>query len=371
MRFGMVGSVAATLVLCLLVTASSSGASWPASYTDGPLGANEVLPNATGGVLLSLWTGVAGNTETQQRALLQQRITDMGRSPDVIGFKCSGNCSPGTAGLDVSSSNLAENWIHSKGAVPFVTWNPGSSDFTAIAAGRYDSQINAAAQRFKTFGHRIMVRMFQEFNLNSWTPSAFVSAWQHIVNRFKADGASNVGFVWCPTEQANTTTRAQIRATYPGDSYVDWVSSDSYNWDENGAYSATRPGWNEFSWIFNYQLSGMPSMEQEWRPTKPFFVSETGTKYDTAGVPSGHTVDPNRKANWYRNIPSAVASMPYLIGVQFFDQDVTKFEGNDWRVDHDQPSSSSTTGPFDSNTYQGFLDMSHATAFNSGVAGGS
>ena len=92
------------------------------------------------------------------------------------------------------------------------------------------------------------------------------------------------------SEQAGGT-RTQVNASYPGDQYVDWISSDGYNWDENTAFNAGVPGWAEFRRIFNYKLKAHPSMEQQWGREKPFFVSETGSKYDTAGVPSGHTVD--------------------------------------------------------------------------------
>jgi beta-mannanase len=221
-----------------------------------------------------------------------------------------------------------------------------------------------------------MVRMFPEFNLSSWNPTDFINAWRHIVTRMHADGATNVGFVWNPTEQADGNgTRTKINSTYPGDAYVDWISSDSYNWDKNGAYNACRPGWNEFSWIFNYDKTcgSYGSMERQWGPEKPFFVAETGTKYDTAGVPSGHAQDPNRKKNWFINVESAALSMPYLVGVDFFDQDVHTLEpGNNWRVDSNCAGSGSNCngGSTDRNTYSGFLSMADSSQFGGGVAGG-
>lgn len=455
------------------VLSSGNGSSWPSTYFNGPLGGNEVLPATHGHTLMSLWVGTVGDTASQERSLVQQRITDMGRSPDLIGFQCDSRCSPRSGTFDTapgarsrvivritggqplcsldghrarpcarkyklrrrqslslrtrargaragvyatssrrviavtalgplcsvdrhrarpcrrnyglrpphtltlraratSSSDLSENWIHSKGAVSFVTWSPGGS-YAQIAAGSADSEINAAASRFKAFGHRIMVRMFEEFDLHSWNTQDFISAWRHVVVRMQSDGATNVGFVWCPTEEAGGLRR-KINASYPGDAYVDWVSSDSYNGDSNTVYSATVPGWNEFSWIFNYHLTGYPSMEQQWGPEKPYFVSETSSKYDTADVPSGHTVDPNRKEHWFINIESAAANMPYLVGVQFFDADVHALEpGNNWRVDSpcDSAGTNCTNGSTDANTYSGFLSMADSSQFSGGVAGGN
>ena len=375
----LVVALAAALVVAAVVWAaanavvtSSSGSSWPSTYFNGPLGNNEVLPATQGHTLLSLWSGVVGKTASQERSLVQRRITDMGRSPDLIGFQCDRRCSAGSATFDTSRTHLSENWIHSKSAIPFVTWSPGGS-YAQIAAGSEDSEIDAAAKRFEAFGHRIMVRMFEEFDLHSWNTQAFISAWRHVVVRMQSDGARNVGFVWCPTEQASAA-RTQINASYPGDAYVDWVSSDSYNGDTNTAYSATVPGWNEFSWIFNYHLTGYPSMQQQWGPEKPFFVSETSSKYDTAGVPSGHTVDPNRKKNWFINIESAAANMPYLVGVQFFDSDVHALEpGNNWSVDSpcDSAGNNCTNGSTDANTYSGFLSMADSSQFSGGVGDAS
>jgi Glycosyl hydrolase family 26 len=366
--------VTTTATVTASTTTTAPASPWPASYTDGPLGANEVLPKAPGGVLLGLWGGVAGNSAAQQRAFMQQRMTDMGRTPDVIGFACDAACAPGSAMLDTSSTDLSENWIRSLGAIPFVTWDPGSStDFTGIAAGNYDAAINAAAARFEAFGHPIMLRMFEEFNLRTWNPAQLVAAWQHVVNLFKADGATNVGFVWCPSEYGNSTERAEILQSYPGDSYVDWVSSDGYNDASSDADSQPCvAGWADFAQLFNYTANNAncgtnaPSMERQYGPTKPFFVSETGSKFDPSNAAN--------KAAWFTNIASqAIPAMPYLIGVQFFDQDVNSEEpGNNWRVDSNcqDDGTNCNAGSTDTTTYQGFLTMSHAAAFNVGAAAG-
>ena len=205
-------------------TGPNCGVNWPASYLDGPLGQNEVLPKSKGGVLLGLWSGVTGYNTAQERSFLQQRISDMGRTPDIVGFQSDNPVSPGNASLDVSSTELSENWIHSLGAVPFISWYPDGT-YAQIAAGNSDSEIDTAATRFKTFGHRIMVRMFQEFdhgNPGSWNITDFINAWRHIVNRFAADGATNVGFVWEPTSRpiarpaSRLTSRIQATSTWTG-----------------------------------------------------------------------------------------------------------------------------------------------------------
>jgi hypothetical protein len=342
---------------------------WPSTYTNGPLGSNEVLPAVKGHTLLALWTAVGGNTESQQRALAQKRITDMGRVPDVIGFGgCSGSCAPGSSGYDVSSTDLAENWIHARGAIPAVmNYDPGSKDYAAIAAGSYDSRIDAAASRFKAFGHRIMVRMWVEFNIQgAWNTTDFINAWRHVVNRVKADGATNVGWWWSPGEQGDGNgIRAQTDASYPGDAYIDWVGTDNYNGNSG---SPCRTGWAEFGYLFGYTSTdcGFGGEERTWGPRKPFVVGETGSKYDAS--------QPDRKKQWFLNIPAALAQMPYMVGVSFFDQDVHIFEpGNNWRVDSpcDRAGSHCTDGSTDANTYSGFLSMAGSPQFSGGAAGGT
>lgn len=56
--------------------------------------------------------------------------------------------------------------------------------------------------------------------------------------------------------------------------------------------------------------------------------------------------------------------MPYLIGIEFFDQDVTQIETNDWRPDSNQPATSTTAGSFDATTYRGFKDLAASPVFN-------
>ena len=235
------GLIVAAIVWAATTATVSSGTEgrWPRTYFTGPLGSNEVLPATHGHTLLSLWSGISGNTASQERSLMQQRITDMGRSPDLIGFQCDSRCSAGSGTFDTalgarsrvivritggqplcsrdwhrarpcarkyrlrrrqsmtvrtrargaagayatssrrmiavtglgplcsvdrhrarpcardyglrpphtltlraratSSTQLSENWIHSKGAVPFVTWRPDGS-YAQIAAGSADSE---------------------------------------------------------------------------------------------------------------------------------------------------------------------------------------------------------------------------------------
>jgi hypothetical protein len=267
-------------------------------------------------------------------------------------------------------------WVHNQGSVPVVNWTPAAT-LDQIASGAFDQCYIGVADYFKQFSFRIMLRIMFEMDGNwyPWsacgtvsptaTPSEFVADWRRIVGIFRQQGATNVGFWWTPTEGYN---RACADQSYPGDAYVDWVGSDVYNTDNSSWSTPLHNGWAEFNEMFNYSQngSGQPavSKEAEWGPVKPFVVGETGSKYDTSTA--------IHKANWFRNIASVAApTMPYLRGVEFADRWAGFPEYNDWRVDSNQPPGTTTVGSLDATTYQGFLDMSHASVFNSGVAGGA
>ena len=99
-------------------------------------------------------------------------------------------------------------------------------------------------------------------NVNS-CGAPFIAAWQRMVNVFKANGASNVGFDWNPEEGV---TRSCISSSYPGDAYVDWVGSDWYNVCLVGNTSQwctpLHSGWAQFGELFNYTALGSTIVSQ-------------------------------------------------------------------------------------------------------------
>ena len=69
--------------------------------------------------------------------------------------------------------------------------------------------------------------------LGSDGPTGFVQAWRHIVDVFRANGATNVAWVFCPGQDA---LRGDCRGQGPGgrrvlsgNQYVDWIAEDAYS----------------------------------------------------------------------------------------------------------------------------------------------
>lgn len=166
--------------------------------------------------------------------------------------------------------------IDKRGALAMVSWEPWDADgkpakLWAIARGRYDGYLRRSAHLAKLWGKPVMARFAQEMN-GSWapweqghvgsTPRSFILAWRHVVSVFRQAGADNVIWVWCPNVN---TGHLQFMQYYPGDSWVDWVGLDGFNW--GGSI-----GWRSFSEIF------AGSYEEVARETsKPIVIAETGS----------------------------------------------------------------------------------------------
>ena len=395
-------SVNARVVAMEEAVAGAPGPSFPASYYTGPLGANNVLPNSETGALLILWHEIEGQTGTQRRASLLQRMVDCGgRDLDCVGIHYGGIDSeiPGRGGSSMGSG--AEAWAHSVGAIPCVSWvhnryTKGTTNLCTMQEvnnGLHDAAITEAANYWEGLGYRIMWRLWWEFDGN-WFPwsqrdssaltggncndgfpnpgctfTEWKTAWQRCVSLVQAAGATNVGFWWAPTSWNNRTVSS---ACYPGDAYIDWVGADGYN--QASATVQTSPlhaGWADFWELYNPTGHGTASVSihNEFGPSKPFYVAETNTLYD-----SGTST---RKADWYRNINDhafAKPDMPYFYGIQLFDNDLHSTEGFDWRVDVNQTyaqKQTNTQGAFHAVTYQGFKDFAAHADWNVGAIGGA
>ncbi len=200
-----------------------------------------------------------------------------------------------------------------------------------------------------------MLRAFAEFD-GAGLPyqgcgPALISAWQRMVGIFQAQGATNVGFWWVPTEGQN---RACVASSYPGDNYVDWVGSDWYNsclvGNQSQWCTPLHPGAGSFAELFNYTALGSTALAQHdtWGPHKPFVIGETGAWYDQNY--------PTYKGAWQAGIAVQAEQMHWLRGIEFYDADVSATEGalNNFRVD--APLS-------DPSAYQGFLELAASPWF--------
>jgi hypothetical protein len=177
--------------------------------------------------------------------------------------------------------------IRSFGAIPFFSWGSQSTPVPAdlnipdfqlidIASGAYDSYIREFAEDARDWGHPFFLRFNWEMNSNwfPWAegangnqPGEFVLAWQRVRDIFKAVGAGNASFVWCPYAHADKQRFGPLARYYPGDAYVDWTCLDGFNWAKNGVNPQP---WRSFDEIFGRSYRTITKLA----PSKPMILAE-------------------------------------------------------------------------------------------------
>jgi hypothetical protein len=210
-----------------------------------------------------------------------------------------------------------EPWDIQNGRIPMISWNGAGVQSSTIAAGNHDGLIISRADAIKALGAPVFIRWFWEMDGNKkaqWAegPENYVKAWKRIVDLFRARGATNAVWVWCPNASAFDDGKAL--AWYPGPSYVDWICADGYNFAPN------RPGdrWRNFDEIFVHFY------EQGAKLNKPMMVGEFG-------VLEGNQGD---KGAWFHYAHDVLAQKyPAIAALVYFNADSE--QGGvyfDWRV---------------------------------------
>jgi hypothetical protein len=166
------------------------------------------------------------------------------------------------------------DFIRNHGSIPVISWesydgsNPESTKWGNITYGSFDGYIRKFAQDAKAWGHPFFLRFDWEMN-GPWTPyahdgGAYAPMWRHVHDIFVQEGATNVTWVWCPNH--DTSDSMPIEEYYPGDTYVDWVCMDGYNF-------GTRESWS--SWIGADAVFGDTYNHlSRIAPSKPIMIGE-------------------------------------------------------------------------------------------------
>lgn len=231
--------------------------------------------------------------------------------------------------------------IWKNGNVPVITWEPYTNGSQTpvdierrIAVGEFDTYIGTWATRLKTFlsgpdgvygsadDRRVYIRLGHEMNGNwyPWSaavgnndPLDFINMWQRVVGIFQASGLdfTHVQWIW----SINSTDIGGYTAEqfFPGDSYVDWVSMDGYNWGASQTWS----DWKLPSQIYGDMLTRIRQIS-----TKPVALSEFAT---TSAKPFGSSIAD--KLDWISDM-FAYALDNDIRMVSWFNQD----KSVDWAV---------------------------------------
>jgi len=233
--------------------------------------------------------------------------------------------------------------IENMGSIPLITWEPWLNDFERednglkpkedpnknglkeITSGAFDFYIDKWALDLKDFNKIVFIRLGHEMNdpyRYPWgpqnnSPQDFIAAWQHIIDRFRANGANNVLWVWSPHPSYK-----KYNEYWPGDDYVDWVGVGALNYGTVALWSK----WWTFDEIFgNYY---------EWLAgfNKPLMVTEFGSL----------AVGGNRQEWFAQALDSLPEKYPELKAILLFNNksdNTTLNKTLDWSLNTDSLSS--------------------------------
>jgi len=233
---------------------------------------------------------------------------------------------------DVPYDPVPVNDLLSHGRTPLVTWQSYTQAPADIAAGRYDAYIRAWARGVGAAPGTVYVRIFPEMN-GAWAPwngdpEALKSAWRHVVSVFRAEGASNVRWVFTPnvTDEPRTPENA-MELYYPGAAFTDVIGLDGYNW------GTTRPsiGWRTFDELFAAAYARITKLGDQ-----PVWLAEVAS--------SEHGGD---KAEWVDDMLLSTA-FPRVEAIVWFNEN----KETDWRMESSVGSLEAFRDYFASHAYE-------------------
>jgi len=226
-----------------------------------------------------------------------------------------------------------------------LTWEPWV-DLKDIANGAYDSYLTRYAAEVKAWGETIRLRFAHEMIQDNvkdncqggqtgcpewypWQdqPDDYKAAFRHAHDVFRAAGATNVEWVWCPNNYPFDVNI--VKLYYPGPDYVDWLCMDGYNWTNRDG----KPGWPDWQWFDDifYNIYHTFVDHADIFGEKPVMIGEF------ASCEAGPSDQPGEtKAAWIQNALERFKSQDYSRLQAFY-----WFQTNkecDWRVNSSSAS---------------------------------
>jgi hypothetical protein len=292
-------------IACMAVVAVANAAQNPRHGSKRPRGP---LVPASGLLLGGYSNPVPSNWWTKSEVLSRERL--LGRRYAIDAHVAA----YGHGGRGPARGMTAElRWDAAYRRIPLLSFDGPTRPFPGlrrIASGTDDGQIRAWAKALRKVGRPIFLRPWWEMNTHwfPWAstpgtadgPADYVRAWRRLHDIFQREGARNVVWVWSPnvTDASAGGSAHHWRAYYPGDSYVDWVGIDGYNWGG--------PAWKSFATRFG----GANGIYANYARRKPIMIAEYGSA-ETGGD----------KGAWYRDAAAAIPRLfPSIAALVAWDQ---------------------------------------------------
>ncbi|CAF1136851.1 unnamed protein product [Rotaria sp. Silwood1] len=214
--------------------------------------------------------------------------------------------------IDLFNTQLNNIWNNH--SIPLITWEPfecgGASQpgiMKLVRNNVYDTYINQFGNRLQTWlagndgilgntdDRRVYLRLAHEMNGNwyPWSaavgnsiPQDYILAWHHIHDIFsnKSLDSTRLQWIWCVNNADVGNYTAEDY--WVGDSYVDWIGVDGYNWGATQSWST----WLSPNQIFSDMISRVRLLSS----TKPLCISE----YGTTSKRIGNVSDTQSKNDW-------------------------------------------------------------------------
>jgi hypothetical protein len=196
-------------------------------------------------------------------------------------------------------------WIRSLGKVPYLRLmlrsdldqNHAEKEFslTNILAGRFDPDLRRWAKGARDFGSPILIDWGLEPNgqwfawNGKWNgraagPARYVSAYRHMVDLMRGEGANNLHWVWHVNWDDDPETPSnRLENYFPGKEYCDWLALS--------AYGALTPRRSDELESFRHEIDSAYARLTKLAPGKPILVAEFGCDIHGPNV---------RAADWAR-----------------------------------------------------------------------
>lgn len=273
---------AALFALVILAACNGAGGARETAASMQTFTSKPGQPSVPNGVLFGMSTYPEGyGTIAQRNANWDMRTAQLGRPYDVANFFYT---------WEKPFPTQEEQLAIGRGSTPMISWNGTNTD--AITSGQQDALIRQRAQALRDLQVPLFLRFFWEMDghkgdqLAGGNPANFIAAWRHVHAIFDEEGATNISWVWAPTNLRFGASNDTAPNWYPGDDVVDWIGCDGYNW----APVYTGYAYDQFETIFRdfYNWAGSRN--------KPIMIGETGVMER----------NPGEKSDWMRNMATTL-----------------------------------------------------------------
>lgn len=174
-----------------------------------------------------------------------------------------------------------------------------------ITLGSWDSTLKSFAIQAKQINAEIYLRFGYEMNGDwfAWggKPKDFIAAWKHAYKIFKDEQANNVLWVFSPgVLWDGATINNDLLNYYPGDSFVDIIGLDGYNYGDI-VKDGYQLHWKSFHDVFGTSLMAMDKIN------KPIWITEIGCATD------------KRRPDWLKEVFNFMDNNPCINAMLWFN----------------------------------------------------